>query len=139
MSYKGKEMGLSEGMFSPRCILAHDLNNDNRPEIIIGDYGKSYKTYVNRSNNGAFKLTIKGDDVNIFGAKITIKYKSGDTGSLNVYTPRKGYRTSSTPQFCLGYEKSRKVTGLNVVVGSSEHFIPVEPAVFSYTLELNSF
>ncbi len=139
VSYKGHEMGLSRDMFSPRCILAHDLNNDNKPEIIIGDYGKSYMTYINRSKNKAFKLGIIGDDVSIFGAKIKIKYDSGDTGPLYVYTPRKGYRTATTPQFCLGYEKNRKVVGLNVQINNNEQYIPVKPNVYRYTLELNSF
>lgn len=139
ISYKGEEMGLSGDMFSPRCILAHDLNNDNKPEIIIGDYGKKYISYRNTSKNKAFKLTIIGDDIDIFGAEINIKYESGDTGPLHVYTPRKGYRTTITPQFYLGHEKKHQVVGINVQLKNNKHYIPVRQNLYNYSLEINSF
>ena len=109
VSYKGEEIGMSGDMFSPRCILYQDLNGDNKPDILIGDYGKNYISYNNVIKNKPLKLNIRGNDIDTFGAKINIKYESGDTGPLLVYTPRKAYRTSIQPEFYLGTRKKYKV------------------------------
>jgi hypothetical protein len=139
VSYKGEELGLSGDMFSPRCILTQDLNNDNKPDIIMGDYGKKYMSYRNKSKNTAFKLTIIGDDIDIFGAKINIRYESGDTGPLHVYTPRKGFRTTMKPEFYLGHEIEHQVVGINIQLKNNMYYIPIRKNIYNYSLKINSF
>lgn len=139
VSYRGEELGMSGDMFSPRCILNQDLNLDNKPDIIIGDYGKKYIAYKNNSKNKALKVNIRGNDIDIYGAKIHIKYESGDTGPLLVYTPRKAYRTSIKPEFYLGSRKEHQVAGINIQLKNKKYYIPVKKNLFNYSLEANSF
>lgn len=137
--YKGEELGISGDMFSPRCILTQDLNNDNKPEMIIGDYGKNYISYKNNTKNLAYKLNIIGNDIEIFGAKINVKYESGSSGPLYVYTPRISYRTTIKPEFYLGSRKEEKVAGINIDLNNKLHYIPVKKGLFNYSFEVNSF
>ncbi len=131
----GESLGVSRDIFSARNFLIHDINDDNKPDIIIGDYGKIYRTYKNKTNKLAIKLTLIGNDIDLYGVKARLRYKDDTLGPLITYIPRAQYRISSRPVFYFGYEEMPKTIELQY--REEKKLIRIIGNKYNYSYQIN--
>ena len=116
----------------PRVIGSGDFDGDNRPDIIIPNYGSRIVHYKNRNLNRGIKLNMKGDSLNLIGLKARLRYQDGNWGPLYEYSPKYGYRKEAANYFIFGY--NQKPEAIEIIGPVARYELPIELGQDSYAL-----
>ena len=129
----------SKSLFSSRSLSIVDVNNDFKPDIVIGDYGKSYKIFESKALREYYKINLIGNYVDLFGLSVALVYENADVGPVQFYVPRNSYRTSNYPNFFMGYRFDRPVRSIQIKHKNKIINIPITLNKYNYEYEVNSF
>ena len=103
--FDGKDLGIRTDLFGPRSVSSLDINNDNKPDIVIGDNGRPYAFHENISTGTGLKLKLIGNENALAGLKARIKYSNGNLGPMFEYSPKQGFRSSKSRSIIFAHSK----------------------------------
>ncbi|MDB4530869.1 VCBS repeat-containing protein [bacterium] len=129
---EGNILGISNNLYSLRTVTSPDINGDNRPDIIIGDYGKAYAIHTNISNDNGIKLNLQGNDNALVGLKARIRYLNGSLGPVYEYSPKQGFRSSKGRSFI--FNNSRNIESILIDHRNKKHVIDIKENIDEYSV-----
>jgi len=121
--FDGKDLGIRTDLFGPRSISSPDINDDNKPDIVIGDYGRPYAFHKNIGTGTGLKLKLIGNENALAGLKARIKYSNGNLGPMFEYSPKQGFRNSKSRSIIFAHSKDVESILIDHHLGES--IIPV--------------
>ena len=124
--------GIAEKNTYPRVIGSGDFDGDNRPDIIIPNYGSRIVHYKNRNLTRGIKLNMKGNSLDLIGLKARLRYQNGNWGPLYEYSPKYGYRKEAANYFIFG--SNQKPEAIEIIGPVARYELPIELGQDSYAL-----
>ena len=121
--FDGKDLGIRTDLFGPRSVSSPDINNDNKPDIVIGDNGRPYAFHENIGTGTGLKLKLIGNENALAGLKARIKYSNGNLGPMFEYSPKQGFRNSKSRSIIFAHSKDVESILIDHHLGES--IIPV--------------
>jgi len=121
--FDGKDLGIRTDLFGPRSVSSPDINNDNKPDIVIGDSGRPYALHKNITTGTGLKLRLLGNENALAGLKARIKYSNGSLGPMLEYSPKQGFRSSKSRSIIFAHSKDVESILIDHHLGES--IIPV--------------
>jgi len=121
--FDGKDLGIRTDLFGLRSVSSPDINNDNRPDIVIGDHGRPYALHENIGTGAGLKLKLIGNENSLIGLKARIRHTNGNLGPMFEYSPKQGFRSSKSRSIIFAHSKDVESILIDHHLGGS--IIPV--------------
>ena len=87
-----------------RTISVFDINDDCKPDVLVGNSKGRYQVYSNNSKNNGIRIDFKGDDISLFGLKVMVEYKNGRRGPASEYSSKTEYKVQRGRYMFYGLE-----------------------------------